>query len=340
VQLPQQPTEEIVDTILPVLKSFPSNEVAIIGCHATPGLSRRSCEYDLLIVNREPVPAKFIRVGTGYAEVLFKSEREVRQPDVDLALTLASAVPLRDNSLLLAGAIAESRRSFKHDCKKGMEMRLASSLKALGRVDELLSAGQPREADYWLLSAACDFAEADLLTNGVVPAPSHTLTQLKSMPKRKPSNFKQWADAFGLELSSKASCDNRLEAISVIYDVLRNTSMAGDLAAEMSAYREADAINVIAMKAKELEESMQSVECFAFLGQVAVRSMLDLYTLHTSKISLEMDYSNITRDLTVGPERLISEEVVKSLGLVRAPENVKFGAEGLKVSVSQLAKKI
>jgi hypothetical protein len=190
-----------VDTILPVLKSFPSNEVAIVGCHSTPGLSRRSCEYDLLIVSREPVPAKFIRVGTGYAEILFKSEQEIRQPDVDLALTLASAVPLRDNSLLLAGAIAESRRSFKHDCKKGMETRLASSLKALGRVDELLTAGQPREADYWLLSAACDFAEAELLTNGMVPAPSHVLAMLKSMPKKRTSNFKQWADAFGLELS-------------------------------------------------------------------------------------------------------------------------------------------
>jgi len=340
VQLPPQPTEDIVHTILPVLKSFPSNEVAIIGCHATRGLSRRSCEYDLLIVNPEPVPANYIHIGTGYAEVLFKSEREIRQPDVELALTLASAVPLRDNSLLLAGAIAESKRSFKHDCKKVMEMRLASSLKALGRVDELLSAGQPREADYWLLSAACDFAEAELLTNGVVPAPSHTLTQLKSMPKRRQSNFKQWADAFGLELSSKASCENRLEAISVVYDVLRNTSMVGDLAAEMSGYREAEAIQVIAMKANELEESMQSVECYAYLGQVAVKSLMDLYTLHTAKVSLEKDYSNIVRDLTVGDDRLISEEVVKSLGLVRSPENIKVASDGLKSSVSLLAKKI
>ena len=340
MQRPPQPTEEIVDTILPVLKSFPSNEVAIIGCHATPGLSRRSCEYDLLIVNREPVPANFIRVGSGYAEVLFKSEQEIRQPDVELALTLASAIPLRDNSLLLASAIAESKRSFRHDCKKGMETHLASSLKALGRVDELLSAGQAREADYWLLSAASEFAEAELLTNWVVPAPSHILSQLKSAPKRRPSNFKQWADAFGLELSSKASCENRLEAISVVYDVLRNTSMVGDLAAEMSRYREAEAVQVIEMKAEELEESMRSVECFAFLGHVAVRSLLDLYTLHTAKVSIEKDYSNIVRDLTVGEDRLISEEVVKGLGLVRSPENITAGAEGLKASVSQLAKKI
>jgi len=340
VQLTSQPTQVIVDTILPVLKSFPSNEVAIIGCHATPGLSRRSCEYDLLLVNREPVPAKFIRVGSGYAEVLFRSEQEIRQPDVDIALALASAIPLRDNSLLLAGAIADSKRSFKHDCKKRMETRLASSLKALGRVEELLAVGQPREADYWLLSAACDFAESELITNGVVQAPSHILAQLKSISRRKPSNFKQCADGFGLELSSKASCDNRLEAISVIYDVLRNTSMAGDLAAQMAAYREPDAVKVIAMKAKELEESMQSVECYAYLGLIVVKSLMDLYTLHTAKISLETDYSNIVRDLTVGDDRLISEEVVKSLGLVRTPENIREATKGLSQSVSLLAKRI
>lgn len=340
MQAPPQPAHEVVDAILPVLKSFPTNEVAIIGCHSTRGLSRRSCEYNLLIVNREPVPAKYIRVGRGYVEVLFKSEHEIRQPDVPTALTLASAVPLRDNSLLLASAIAESRRSFKHDCKKGMETKLASSLKALGRVDELLAAGQPTEADYWLLSSACDFAEAELLTNGLVPAPSHILTQMKSLPKRKFSSFKPWVDAFGLELASKASCENRLEAVSVIYDILRNTNMEGELAAQMAAYREPDAIQVISMKAKELEESMQSVEGYAYLGQVAVRTIMDLYTTHTAKATIEKDYSSIIRDLTVGEGRLISEDLVKSLGVVRSKENIRVGADGLKAAVSVLAKKI
>ncbi len=278
-------------------------------------------------------------MGSGYAEILFKSEQEIRQPEVDLAMALSSAIPLRDNSLLLASAISESKRSFRNDCKKSMETELASSLKALGRVDELLAAGQAREADYWLLSSACDFAEAELLTNGVVPAPSHILTQLKSIPKRKSSNFKQWAEGFGLELSSKASCENRLEAVSVVYDVLRNTTMAGELATKMSRYREVEAIQVITVKAKELEESMQSVECYAYLGQEAVRSLLDLYTLHTSRVSLEKDYSSMIRDLTVGEDRLLSEEVMKSLGLVRSPENLRVGLDGMKSSVSRSQRK-
>jgi hypothetical protein len=166
------------------------------------------------------------------------------------------------------------------------------------------------------------------------------MTQLKSIPKRRQSNFKQWADAFGLELSSKAACENRLEAISVVFDVLRNTSMVGDLAAEMSGYREAEAVQVISMKANELEQNMQSVECYAYLGQVAVRSLMDLYTLHSAKVSLEKDFSSIVRDLAVGDGRLISEEVVKSLGLVRSTENLKASCDGLKPCVSSLAKRI
>jgi hypothetical protein len=339
VQQPQHPTDAIVKTILPALKTFPSNEVAIIGCHTTT-LSRPSCEYDLLIVNREPVPGKFIRVGDEYAEIMFKSEREIRQPDFNLALTLASANPLRDNSLLLASATSDCKQSFKSNCKKGTETRLASSLKALGRVDELISANQAREADFWLLSASLDFVYAELLANGVVPAPSHLLSQLKSIPKRRGSNFKQWADGFGLELSSRASCEDRLEAISVIYDVLRNTSMAGELATEMSGYREVEAIQVISMKAKDLIDSMQSVECFTFLGQEVVKSLLDLYTLHAEKLSIEKDYSSMIRDLTMGQDRLLSEEVMKSLGLVRSQEIIKASSADLKNSVSLLAKKI
>ncbi|MDA4123476.1 MAG: hypothetical protein OK456_09885 [Thaumarchaeota archaeon] len=337
---PRASTQQAVETILPVLKSFPTNEVAIIGCHSHPGMSRPSCEYNLLIVSREPVPAKFVRMGGGYAEILFKSEHEIRQPEVDLAMALSSAIPLRDNSLLLASAIAESKRSFRNDCKKSMETRLASSLKALGRVDELLAAGQVREADYWLLSSACEFAEAELLTNGVVPAPSHILTQLKALPKRKSSNFKQWAEGFGLELSSKASCENRLEAVSVVFDAVRNTAVTGELATKMSRYREVEAIQVITAKAKDLEESMQSVEAYAYLGQEAVKSLLDLYTLHTTRVSLEKDYSSMIRDLTVGEDRLLSEEVTKSLGLVRTQENLRVAADGMKSAVSSLAKKI
>ena len=118
MEQPSHETDASVRSILPALKTFPTNEVAIIGCHAL-NLSRRSCEYDLLVVNSDPIPEKLIKVGDLYAKIIFRNEREVRQPDLELALTLASAVPLRDSSLLLAGAASDCKRSFICELQEG-----------------------------------------------------------------------------------------------------------------------------------------------------------------------------------------------------------------------------
>jgi hypothetical protein len=339
VEQPSHESDASVRSILPALKTFPTNEVAIIGCHAM-NLSRRSCEYDLLVVTNDPIPEKLIKVGEVYARIVFRNERDVRQPDLPLSLTLASAVPLRDSSLLLAGASSDCKRSFIQNCKRGMETYLASSLKSLARVDQLLSEKETTEADFSLLFAARDFAYADLLMNGVIPSPSHVLGQVKGLPKRTPSIFKVWADAFALELASRVSCENRLEALSVIYDVIRTSGAGTDAAALYGRYRVVESVKVMELKARELLDSMQSAECYAFLGQEAVRSLFDIYEMHVSKLSKEKDYSRIIRELTVGDDRLISEEVVKSLGLVRATEVIAASAEGLKGAVASLAKDI
>ena len=170
MEQPPHPIDASVNTILPVLKMFPTNEIAIIGCHAL-NLSRRSCEYDLLIVNRDPIPEKFIKVGEVYARIIFRNERDVKQPDPQLALTLASAVPLRDTSLLLAGATSDCKRSFSVNCRKSMETRLAASLKSLARSEELLSQKETQEAD--LLSSR---------RRGTLPTPSCSRT-VRSLPR-------------------------------------------------------------------------------------------------------------------------------------------------------------
>ncbi len=332
-------TEASVRSILPALKTFPTNDVAIIGCHAQ-NLSRSSCEYDLLVVTRDPIPEKIIKVGDVYARIIFRNEGHVRQPEPELAVTLASAVPLRDSSLLLATASSDCKRSFKTNCKKGAEAHLASSLKSLARVDELLSEKETQEADLSLLSAARDFAYADLLMNGTVPSPSHVLGQIKMLPKRRPTSFKVWADAFGLELASRVSCENRLEGLAVIYDVLRTSSGEVDPASQFGRYREIEAVEVMEMKVGDLLESMQSAECFSFLGQEVIQSLFDLYVLHVTRLSREKDYSRVVRDLTVGDDRLISEDVVKLLGLVRGSEIIRGATPGLKSAVSALAKRI
>lgn len=334
-----QPTDAIVRTILPALKTFSTNEVAIIGCHCT-NLARNSCEYDLLVVSRDPIPEKFVNVGDAYAEILFRNERELRQPGQELGLALASAVPLRDNSLLLASAIADSVRNYGTNCASWMEERLASSLKALGRVDALLEAGEVRDGDFWLLSAACDFGYAELLRNEVVPAPSHILTQLKAVPKKRAVSFTAWSDGSGLELASRVACENRLEALSVVYDVLRTSSTDKEDFQQLWRYKDQDAFTVVKLKAVEMLESMQSVECFAYLGQETVRSLLDLYSMHATSLSKEKEFGAIVKELTIGKDRLISEDIVRSLGLVRTREMVQASAEEMKAAVSSVAKRM
>lgn len=338
-----------VRSILPALKTFPTNEIAIIGCHAL-NLARRTCEYDLLVVSPDPIPHKYVRVGEACARITFRSERDVRRPDPDLAMVLAHAVPLRDSSLLLATATADCKRSFKANCKRTAEARLAASLKSLARVDELLAErgasreGEERtgEADLSLMTAARDFAYADLLMNGRMPAPSHLLGQVKALPRKRPSSsFKPWADAFGLELASRVSCENRFEGLSVIYDVLRTSSVGSpEEAIQFGRYQDLEAVRVIEAKAGELLGSMQSTECYSYLGQEVVQTLLDLYRLHASRLSAEEDYSRVVRALTTGPDRLISEDVLRLLGLVRGPEVIGSATSSLKASVSSLAKRI
>jgi hypothetical protein len=309
----------------------------VIGCHAA-NIARESCEYDLLIVNRDPVPQKVVGFSGSYARLVFRNEFEIRDPRPALAVALASAVPLRDNSLLLASAISECRRNYSVNCRALTEAHLASSLKALGRVDELLAIGEVREADLWLLSAAYELAFANLLNFEIVPAPSHLLAQMKSMPAGANIGFKTWADAAALELASKSSCENRLESLSVIYDVLRTSEAAREVLQEIGRYQGAESFAVLKHKADHLIKSMQSVDCYCYLGWESVRSILDLYSLHTSRLSKAKDYTNTIRDLTIGHDRLISEEVVKMLGLVRTSEMVTSAKDALKISVGALAK--
>ena len=51
-------------------------------------------------------------------------------------------------------------------------------------------------------------------------------------------------------------------------------------------------------------------------------------------------YSNITSELTSGPDRLISDELLKGMGMVRQTQLVKAGADSLRSAVSALASRI
>jgi len=331
-------TDPNTQTILSVLKTYPSNEVAIVGCH-TARMSRKSCEYDLLVVSKDPTPPKYVRVGEVYAKIIFRSERELRDPEPELAAALARATVLRDSSLLLAGTIASCRRRFKDSCGKAAESHLAAALKALGRVDERVGENLP-EADFCLTLAATDLCMAEIFSSLQVPSPSHLFAQMKGLSRRKSAIFKEWTDASGFKLASRSSCENRLEALSVLYDVLRTTAMDMTMSLRFGRYRSEDAVAIVRGKALELLESRETVECYSFLGYEIVKTVLDLHAMHCYALKKEPDYSNVTGELVSGPDRLISEDLLKEMGFVRQPELVKEGADSLRSAVSALASRI
>lgn len=334
----QSKTDPNTQTILSVLKTYPSNEVAIVGCHSAR-ISRKSCEYDLLVVSKDPTPPKYARVGEFYAEIIFRSEKDLRDPDPELAAALARATVLRDGSLLLAGAIASSKRRFKESCARAAESHLASALKGLGRVDEMAE-GNLTEADFWLTSAATEICLSEIFSSFQVPSPSHLFSQMRGLSKRKSASFREWTDASGFKLSSRTSCENRLETLAVLYDVLRTTAMDLPMSLRYGKYRSEDAMAIVRGKALELLGSLETIECYSFLGYELVRTALDLHGMHCYALGREPDYSNVTGELASGPDRLISDELLKGMGIVRSTELVRAGADALRAAVSTLANRM
>jgi hypothetical protein len=331
-------TDPNTQTILSVLKTYPSNEVAIVGCH-TARISRKSCEYDLLVISKDRTPPKYVRAGEFYAKIIFRSEKDLRSPEPELAASIARATVLRDGSLLLAGTVANCRRKFKENCGNAAESHLAAALKALGRVEEKLGRDLP-EADFWLTSAATDLCIAEIFSSLQVPSPSHLFAQMKGLSKRKSASFKEWTEAIGFKLASRPSCENRLEALTVLYDVLRTTAMDMPMSLKFGRYRAEDAIAIVRGKATELLASRETIECYSFLGYEIVRTTLDLHAMHCYSLDKEPDYSNVTSELTSGPDRLISDELLKGMGMVRQTQLVKAGADSLRSAVSALASRI
>ncbi len=335
---PSQDVDPNTQTILSVLKTYPSNEVAIVGCH-TARMARKSCEYDLIVVSKDPTPPKYVRAGEFYAKIVFRPERELRNPDPELAAALARAKILRDGSLLLAGTVANCDRKFRENCAKAAESHLAAALKALGRVDQNVAQNLP-EADFWLTSASTDLCFSEIFSSLQVPSPSHLFAQMKGLSRRKSASFKEWTEASGFRLASRASCENRLETVSVLYDVMRTTAMDMQMSLRFGRYRADDAMAIVRGKATELLQSLDTVECYSFLGYEVVRSVLDIHAMHCYALDKEPDYSNVTGELTSGPNRLISEELLKGMGMVRPSELVKAGADSLRTAVSSLATKM
>ncbi len=340
VREPPANPARITQSILPALKTYSGTSIAVTGCHAARS-SRESCEYDLLVVGEELLAAKSIRVKNLYADLIFVREKDIRQvSDPEFAVTLSTLVPLRDNEWVLATASSQAKKSMKESSSRASKNRLSLALKALGRVDENLTEGKLEGADFWLLSAGYDFSLSMLYSGGTIASPSHLLSKMKKGSKRPNSRFKEWADSVGLQFASRETSENRLGGLTVLYDILRTVELDGSLARPLARYRSKETEEIVKRKASYLLDTLLSTESFAYLGYELVRTMVDLLRYQAARLGREPVYQEIIESLTTGSDRLLSERVIRSLGLVRSKEMLMTGSQSLRESIAQQAKGI
>lgn len=330
--------EALAQSLRSVLDTFHGNAVAITGCHAM-GIARSACEYDVIVVG-EDRPPRTIR-GTPNVDIFFVSEKDVLKPgDPEFIVSLSKLVELRDSSLVLSTARSAAQAMLAESARKSSETRLASALKALGRVDEALQKGRVGDADFWLLAAGYDYAFSCEYGAGEIPSPSHLLKQMKDLSKRARTNFESWSRATGLEHSSRNSAGKRLEALSILWDVLNTGFVRNEMTHTLERYTSDAAYETVDAKAKALISSLQSVDVYAYLGLEFVRALQGIQQLQAAKDAVEPDLGSIVTQLTTGPERIISESVINSIGLRRSARTIRRNASILQESVADLAKRI
>jgi hypothetical protein len=299
------------------------------------GIGRACCEYDLAVVTKELRRETSVRVGEAYLDIFFLSEKEALRPsDPELAVSMAYASTVRDTSLLLSSGCSAARAVLQESSRKSVQGRLASSLKAMSRSDEALSKGSAGDADFWLLAAAYDFALAWLYSVEVKPAPSHLLAQLKEHSQGHSERFEAFSRAAGLERASKSGCESRLEALAVLYDVL-DSSRSDPESSRAGPGR--ITYEIAKRKATFLVDGAQLADCYAFLGQEVVVTLPTLSAKAGTEARVQ-EQPLLVSLLSKGDSKMISETVMRGLGLVREDEVVRPALGALREQVSELAR--
>ncbi|MCL5672407.1 MAG: hypothetical protein M1566_02855 [Thaumarchaeota archaeon] len=316
-------TGPVAEHLRPILDTYLDSAVALVGC-ASRGIQRYSCEFDILIVTDEPRPGTSLKLGDVFVDAAFVTEDEVLRPKPERALSVASAKPVRDTTLVLSTAIATSSATLSSSAEAASTARLGSALKALGRAEDALEKGTLIDADFWLLAASQEFAGAFLLASETVPSPSHLLSQLRALAKGAAKSFEAVAAGAGLEAASRAGCGARLEGVTVLHDILRARGMSGE--SEWSAAK----TEILSAKAEELVTRKELAECYSFLGKELVDGVTAL---------LRPRPKDSLSTLTSGDGRLLGERLVRQLGLAREEPAVRHGVASLKEQVAALAKR-
>jgi hypothetical protein len=310
----------------PILDTYMDSAVALVGCNSQ-GIGRYSCELDALLVSGERRPPTSLRIGDVFVDLRFASEKEVLSPsNPEHAMSLARARPVRDSSLVLSTSTAANAAVFAESARKATGIRLASALKIQGRAESAVAKGALIDADFWLLAASYEFGYALLLTQEVLPSPSHLLAQLREGAKGNPRGFEGLTMGAGLEAAGRAGCGARLEGVTVLHDLLREGSKDATAESEWPKAR----TEILVAKAQELMTRVELAECYSYLGQELVDDMMTLMKRHPKRT---------LTSLTEGKDRLLGERLVRQLGLARDEKALKSGLEALKQQVSALARK-
>jgi hypothetical protein len=322
----------VTQLLRPILDTYRNSALAIVGCHAR-GLERPSCEFDVIVVTNERRPNSTVRVGEVFLDLFFVSEKEVLRPlNPEDAVSLAHALTIRDTSLILSTSLASNVALLANSARKSSSQRLASALKSLSRAEEALSKGSVVDAGYWLLYAAYDYAYSWLYSREIPPSPSHLLGQLKNQSKSAPKYFESFSRGVGLEKSSRASCESRLEGLEVLYDVLGG-GHEGTRAVRprWSATR----FECVSSKARELSQRIEHSECYSYLGMETLNALRQLIVREGGPTKTGTGPSV----LTAGKDRMLGDRLLWELSLMREHGTLKEALELMRVQVSSLARR-
>jgi hypothetical protein len=321
-----------VQLLRPIMDTYRSSALAVVGCHAR-GLERPSCEVDVVVVTSERRTNSTLRIGDAFLDLFFVSEREVLKPsNPEHSVSMAHAKTVRDTSLILSTSLASNVAVLANSARRSTSQRLTSALKSLGRAEEALSKGSAIDADYWLLSAAYDYAYSLLYSGEVPPSPSHLLNQLRCQSKTTPKSFESFTTGTGLENSSKMSCESRLNGLAVLYDVLGG----GHEGTKAMGTRWSDIrLECVSSKARELNQRIEHVECYSYLGTEILNALGQLTAREGRATKTGMGPSALAK----GKNTLLGDRLLKELGLVRERDSLKEALELVRAQVSRLARK-
>ncbi len=315
-----------------MLDQYRDAAVAVVGCHSA-GIARPCCELDVLVVSDEPRPPASLRLGGALLDVFFVAHREVLSPqDPEVGLALARARAVRDSGMTVSTGAATGAAVFEANCKKALQARLSSAVKALGRADESLGMKALRDADFWLLKASYDLAFGWLYSRQVVPAPSHLLSQLRAESAHSPLRFGAFSKGAGLERGSKKACSVRSDALGILYDSLGSRTDSPRRTAQWTEFSYA----IVKGKAEYLSSSFEHAECYCFLGLEAVAALEQLTV--TQQQGKRGSDPNVITGMAERGERMVGESLARELGLSRGQRTVESGVRAVKEQVSALAR--